>query len=38
MHIPKTATNRVVITILDSVQGPRDTVAISEVQLGKITG
>jgi hypothetical protein len=38
MRIPKTTTNRVVITILDSTPGPRDTVAISEVKLGRIAG
>jgi hypothetical protein len=38
MRIPKTTTNRVVITILGSTEGPRNTVAISEVKLGKITG
>lgn len=38
MRIPKTATSRVVITILSSTEGPRNTVAISEVKLGKVAG
>ena len=36
MRIPKTATGQVTIEILDSVGGPRNTVAISEVQIGKV--
>jgi hypothetical protein len=35
MRIPKTTTGQVTIEILDSVGGPRNTVAISEVQIGK---
>jgi hypothetical protein len=33
MRVPKTTTRRVVIEILDSAPGPRNTVAISEVQI-----
>jgi len=36
MRIPKTTTGQVTIEILDSVGGPRNTVAISEVQIGKV--
>jgi hypothetical protein len=33
MRVPKTSTRRVVIEILESTPGPRNTVAISEVQI-----
>jgi hypothetical protein len=34
MRIPKTTADEVTIEILDSVKGPRNTVAISEIWLG----
>jgi hypothetical protein len=36
VRIPKTTADRVVIDILASVRGPRNTVAVSEVRLGEI--
>ena len=37
-RIPETAADQVVIEILDSTPGPRDTVAISEVRIGVVAG
>lgn len=38
IRIPETDTDQVVIEILRSAPGPRDTVAISDVQIGAVTG
>ena len=38
IHIPKTNANQVTIEILSSTPGPRHTVAVSEVRLGKVAG
>ncbi|HET6624920.1 MAG TPA: hypothetical protein VFG63_00890 [Nocardioidaceae bacterium] len=38
VRIPKTASDRVVVEILGTTRGPRNTVAISEVTLGEATG
>jgi hypothetical protein len=38
MRIPKTTADEVTIEILDSVKGPRNTVAISEIWLGATRG
>ena len=36
MRIPVTRTSTVKMTILDTVSGPRDTVAVSEVRIGRV--
>ncbi|HET7355492.1 MAG TPA: hypothetical protein VFJ09_02345 [Nocardioidaceae bacterium] len=36
MRIPVTRTSTVKMTILDTVRGPRDTVAVSEVRIGRV--
>jgi hypothetical protein len=36
MRIPVTRTSTVKMTILDTVRGPRNTVAVSEVRIGKV--
>jgi len=38
IRIPKAVTDQVVIEILSSTPGPRDTVAISDVRIGAISG
>ena len=38
IRIPKAMTDQVVIEILSSTRGPRDTVAISDVRIGAIAG
>lgn len=37
-RIPPTKTNRVTIEVLDSVRGPRNTIAVSEVRVGAAVG